>query len=419
MLKKLSGQLKNALRTCHIKLKQRQYELFMYDDINLIPHTDWEKIVNNDAFWKISYHNALQKGCSKNLCFRYVLIYDNKEPVGLFYFQLINLRNLTIKDILNPVYFEKIYSRINQIGDNISFGDISKSSTYLLICGNLFVSGNYGISYNSKEFLIDLTKTFQKAMDMVEKDLKKDETIVATVIKDFDDSHLQLNELFQKSGFRQFEIDPDMVIPIDKNWKRFENYLDALSSKYRIRANNALARSESIIIKDFDASEIKKYSNEIGNLYQSVLNNAPVKIAANCADYFYYLKESQGSNFFFRAFIWQDRLVAFSTGLINSKCIYAHHIGLDYNANKTFALYQNILYSYINDAIKNNCNEINLGRDALEIKSTVGAVPVQLNLFIRFSNSFTHLLMESFTRLAQPRIWTQRRPFKTNGQVKV
>ena len=41
----------------------------------------------------------------------------------------------------------------------------------------------------------------------------------------------------QKEGFIRFVMDPVMEINHVKDWKNFDEYLNALSSKYRLRAN--------------------------------------------------------------------------------------------------------------------------------------------------------------------------------------
>ncbi|MEO8151195.1 MAG: hypothetical protein ABI723_26425 [Bacteroidia bacterium] len=418
MLSKLTEKIKNALCICPINLKQRKFNLLLFDDIEKVPNRDWKQVVNDDVFWSASYHKALQKGCSANVGFRYVLIYENEQPVAACYLQLIDLKNLSLKAVLNPEYFERIYSKMNGMGNDYAFGKNGNASEYLVICGNLFVSGNYGISSNDDELLGAMKKTFPKIMELIAKGLENDATIFATVLKDFDNKQEQLFDVFQKSGFIPFEIDPDMIIPIDKQWKHFDDYLEAFSSKYRVRANSVIAKGESLTVKNFTADEIKKHAGEISVLFNAVLKNAPVRIACNTSEYFYHLKTNLADRFSFTSFLSGGKLVAFSTAIINSHCTHAHHIGLDYSANKTFALYQNILYHYVSDAIANKSAYVNLGRDALEIKSTVGAVPEHLKLFVRFSNSFTHLILESFSKLTHPREWTQRRPFReVTGQL--
>ena len=53
----------------------------------------------------------------------------------------------------------------------------------------------------------------------------------------------------------------------------------------------------------------------------------------------------------------------------------AHFIGIDYSKNKEFAIYPRILNDYVRLGIETKSNQINLGRTASEIKSTLGAKP--------------------------------------------
>jgi hypothetical protein len=59
---------------------------------------------------------------------------------------------------------------------------------------------------------------------------------------------------------------------------------------------------------------------------------------------------------------------------------YAGFVGLDYDYNRDCALYQNILYRILDDAIKEGASSVDLARTAMEIKSTMGAEPVSYRL---------------------------------------
>jgi hypothetical protein len=90
----------------------------------------------------------------------------------------------------------------------------------------------------------------------------------------------------------------------------------------------------------------------------------------------------------------------------------AHYIGLDYEYNGQFNLYQNVLYGMIDEAIKNKLSKVNLGRTAAEIKTTVGAKPVDLICYIKPQNTISKLIQKPFISYLQPAEWIPRNPFK-------
>lgn len=384
----------------------------MFCSINEVDIADWERVTTDDVMWSAAYHRALEQGCSSNVSFRYILIYDDKEPVAACYFQLVDLKNQTFKNIFNQNYFENIFQKLNGLGNDYVFGNSDQNKSVVCICGNLFVSGNYGISTVDADIIKSTKKTFTALTKLIEDSLVPETKLFATVLKDFDQQETARFSQFEDAGFVDFEIDPDMILHLKPEWKSYADYLEAFSSKYRVRANNAETKAETLVIRNFNVAEIIQHTNEIEQLFHEVLQNAPVRIACNTAAYFENLKIQLQERFVFKAFILDGKLVAFSTAVITNGCIHAHHIGLNYKLNKEYALYQNILYHYVRHGIALNKSHINFGRDAMEIKSTIGAVPLHLKLFVKFSGSITQLLSESFLKLSKPKPWIQRRPFK-------
>lgn len=411
MFKIIHQKIKNAKAGCLLKFKSEQFSVQLFDSITKVNKDDWQRLVADDVFWGIPYHKTLESGCNSSVSFRYALIYKDKLPIGLFYFQLIDLKNKTVSDLLNPEYFPDLFAKMNGRSDDFVFGSKDKGECYLCICGNLFVSGNFGVKINDDELRLTFKQTFSAAMNLVEDSLADGSSIFATALKDYEIIDDLINAFGQMS-FVDFEIDPDMVLKIDSNWKTYDDYLATFSSKYRVRANSAATKASALVIEEWDARKINIHLEQIENLFEAVLEKAPVRLANNTVTYFENLKKQLGVNFIFKAFLLNDKLVAFSTAIVCNEGIHAHHIGFDYEVNKKYALYQNLLYHFVQDAIVLKKQFVNFGRDAMEIKSTLGAAPVRLKLFVRFANSITQLILDSFLKLAKPKGWVQRKPFK-------
>ena len=62
------------------------------------------------------------------------------------------------------------------------------------------------------------------------------------------------------------------------------------------------------------------------------------------------------------------------------------HLGLNKHADTTRKLYQRMLYTLVEEAFELGITKINLGRTGAEIKSTLGAVPIE-NSFVVFTRS--------------------------------
>ena len=72
-----------------------------------------------------------------------------------------------------------------------------------------------------------------------------------------------------------------------------------------------------------------------------------------------------------------------------------------------------MLYDYIEIAINENLKILNFGRTASEIKSSVGAVPQDLTMYLRHKKSITNKILKLFLQRVQPTPFQQKMPFKT------
>ena len=107
-----------------------------------------------------------------------------------------------------------------------------------------------------------------------------------------------------------------------------------------------------------------------------------------------------------------NRLVGFLTALKNKTHLDAHFIGLDYRLNKALAIYPRILNDYIRLGIEKKVEQINLGRTASEIKTTIGAIPLELSCYIKHKNKFVNAMIRPFFKKIQIKNFKQHSPFK-------
>ena len=71
-----------------------------------------------------------------------------------------------------------------------------------------------------------------------------------------------------------------------------------------------------------------------------------------------------------------------------------------------------MLYDYINLAIQKGVKTINFGRTASEIKSSVGAIPQDLTIYVRHKRSIPNKLLSLFLKRIAPTPFHQKFPFK-------
>ena len=205
-----------------------------------------------------------------------------------------------------------------------------------------------------------------------------------------------------------------MVLPIHPSWKRMDDYLQSMKTKFRTKANKAIKQSNSLIIKSLSFNEIQDFQDRINELFNNVLQRSNYSYGITYPSTFVSIKKALGDAFSFRGVFKENELIGFSTGFVHNNTFEANYVGLDYNYNFDYAVYQRLLYDYVDQAIQNKVKELQLGRTSELIKSALGAEPVDMKLYAKHKAPLTHLLMSSILHFVSPSTFELRKPFKAN-----
>ena len=124
------------------------------------------------------------------------------------------------------------------------------------------------------------------------------------------------------------------------------------------------------------------------------------------------LKNNLGNKFIFKGYFLDGVLVGFTSSFFYRDIIDANFVGIDYNINNTYKLYQRMLYDFVNLGIQHEKKVLRLGRTAETSKSAIGALPVEMKLFARHRNLLPSKLLKPLISSIQPDEFELRRPFK-------
>lgn len=363
----------------------------------------------SDIFLLPDYLKTLEKAAPDGMDFRYVAL-NHKNQQVLYYFQIINLSTVEIGQIINKQPFSGIVKTICDLLQSLMFGSNKEKPGLLLVCGNMCLSGSYGISGINSD--INTHHLFE-AIELCTRELNKSGRVVATIIKDFPEDNDPYSPVIRHHRYNRLVMDPVMKMEIRPEWNSIEDYLAALSSKYRQRYQQARKKLNGLTIREMTLSEMIDYSERINELYAAVQDKSPVRLVKPDYHYLAGLKKNLGKKVRFRGIFQDNLLVAFLTGIDAGDYYEAHHIGMDYQVNKSHALYLNILYFYIEMAIESGAKNLSFGRTALEMKTTVGAVPVQHNAWIKLNNGMLNSLVKYMLPDKPSDDWIPRNPFKS------
>ena len=390
----------------------KSFSLQLFNAVDDVPIKHWNSLLNDSTvFLDVKYLKAIELAFTKNQRVVYCILFKGDLPAASLYFQAIDLESIKIGSVIHAEPYGKFLKLVSDKITNSLIKKTKDKTKWMLVNGNMNASGMYGICCAAVHKAA-LSKLFPEIISNVSKLLSKTGDISVCIVKDFEFEDDYLQQVLKNERFIRFVMDPVMVFHVDKKWKSFEDYLQSLSSKYRLRAVNVMEKLDDLELRELNCEAIKRISGKLNKLYQDVIGKSPVRIVHPDINYIYHLKEQLGEKFTVKCWFLKNEPVAFYTTFNSKQETDAHHIGIDYHLNKQYSLYQSILYNLVADTIKNGSGRLNYGRTALEMKSSVGAVPENFSAYIKLGNRVLNHLIKPFLPSNPPDNWVQRDPYR-------
>ena len=286
-------------------------------------------------------------------------------------------------------------------------------ASHVLFVGNNMLTGQNAFSFDAEINESKAIKTLHKAINQLQKNLKASgKKVHITSIKDFTAETIKPLQAEFKNNYT-FSTQPNMIFEINKHWTTEQDYIDALSKKYRDQYKRARKKSDGIIKQKMSLADIRKYEDVIYDLYYHVAKNAPFNTFFLARNHFSFFKEIMKDNFLFYGYFLEEKLIGFNTLIKNGTAMDTYFLGYDETIQREKMLYLNMLYDMIAYSINQGFKAIVFARTALEIKSSVGAKPVKMYGLITHSNALiNHNIGRLFSYLEPKTDWQERNPFK-------
>ncbi|MGB1241211.1 MAG: GNAT family N-acetyltransferase [Chitinophagales bacterium] len=386
-------------------------EMKFFDSIHKIPVGFWDNCIPySQLFLHRKYLTAFEEAHVQKVGVRYIVIFKGGEAVAWAFIQLIRVEgsNLQLE--------EKKGKFIDNMG--ISFKNYMREKVNalepkMLICGNPFITGQHGFYFSPKIEAAEAFEELNKGIDQVirEEKVKKD-PVTAVMVKEFEAEMLEYARFFNTQGYKEVEGLPDMVLYLREEWYCFEDYLQSMTSKYRTRTKSYRKKAKKLVSRNLSLEEIKENQQLIFELYKEIADSAEVNLLSASPQYYVELKRQFGNQFKILGYYLEGKLVGFISYFVTETHLEAHYVGYRYEMNRPHGLYVNILYDLVNEAIKYRVKTLAFGRTAHEIKSTVGAEPINANSFMRHQNFIGNRILAPVINRLRNDDWEQRKPFK-------
>ncbi len=132
-------------------------------------------------------------------------------------------------------------------------------ASHVLFVGNNMLTGQNAFAFAKNIKESKAVKTLHKAINQLKKDLKATgRKVHITSLKDFTAKEIAPLQTEFKNNYT-FSTQPNMVFEINKNWKTEQDYIDALSKKYRDHYKRARKKAEGIVKQKIYLYDIRKW----------------------------------------------------------------------------------------------------------------------------------------------------------------
>jgi predicted N-acyltransferase len=375
-----------------------------FSAIDEIPSDIWDALAcKKNSYFHPNFLKSLEKNHPKIIFSYIVLMDDKKQPTAFASIKIIDFHLDSIK---------KDFPFLRDIGRKIRVFP-AKKPLKLLICGNTFVSGEHGIFIQEKQNKKAIIKELAESINhFVNSNRKLKKQIDAFLLKDYAEESLSITNELKKFNYHTFSVEPNMKLQLQENWQTFDDYLAAMKTKFRVKARKAFKQSADLRIEEVTLENIEQKLPKMTALYEKVASNAGFNLIDFNLETYKDLKERLGDNYILKTYWLDKKIVGFISGIINNNSLDAHFVGIDYQLNRAHAIYQRMLYNYIEIAIDKKLKTINFGRTASEIKSSVGAVPQNLTMYLRHKKTIKNKILKLFLQRVQPTLFKQKFPFK-------
>ena len=371
----------------------------VFTTVDAIPKRYWDSVnCCTNIYYSPEFLRAFELA-NTDIEFNYIFILKNNEAVAFANTQIVTIGIKTITKNIS------MSNKIRRIVNNMFCNNHIK----VLFCGNVFLSGEYGTFLKDGEPKVETFNAIAEGVKRLSKNTKK---LSAIFIKDFEYESLPITNQLESFDYTAMEVEPNMIISLKPEWLSFNDYKNALKSKYRVKANKADSKSKLLEANFFDEKDIEIHKHQLQELYQNTISNADFNAQILNLDTYINLKKAFKDAFIVKGYFLENKLVGFLSAMKNDTHLDAHFIGIDYSKNKEFAIYPRILNDYVRLGIETKSNQINLGRTASEIKSTLGAEPKALTCYCKHKRYLPNQVLKPFIKNVHIKSFKQHSVFK-------
>lgn len=379
----------------------------LYNSVTDLPNS-WDELQVDDIFLKSPFLKALEDSSPSNISTYYLGVFSSEILVGIAIIQRVEMY---VEDV-----FRKTSNQLFKRCGKFLISKIVKGNA--LIVGNLMHTGQHGLYFNSDkitqdEYLSILADGIDELAIIIKQKFNKKIRIIG--FKDYfkNDEFHNSTAFFRRHKLYKAQVQPNMIFEVRKAWNSSQDYINSFNKKYRRRYKTARKKSATLQCLELKLDEVNILSNRLYELYENVSDNAGVSSFKLHKNHFYNLKLQLDENFRIFGYFHEDKLIGFYTFIINSDKLETYFLGYEQDLQHQHQMYLNMLYDMASFGIEHHFNRVIFARTAMEIKSSIGAKPYGMYIYIKHTNNIiANTVLKLVVKYANPvRAWDERHPF--------
>jgi predicted N-acyltransferase len=350
-------------------------------------------------FHSAAYQRMFERARPPNVEPRYALISDGDAPVAAVCLQIVTLDHSNLGDLKRRRAWRKLGAKMR---------------TRVLVCGNLLVYGLHGVSIAADA---DRAKVWQAVAEAIYRIRRAEKLAGSTdivLLKDFDTAARKDSAVLKKLSYGVVETEPNMVLTVNPAWRRHDDYLQSLSSKFRSDIKNRVFRKFDEAGCTLELLEdVEAHAAELQGLYLQVHGNAGLRPFTVPADYWPELATLAGAGTRVHVARRAGRIIGFIVTIKDGDTALAYHIGFDRDAaGEGVPVYLRLLHASLSQAIEFGVRRVSFGRTALEPKARLGCKPEETIVWARHRHPFLNQLLQPMLRMVEHDEAPEVEPFK-------
>jgi|GEM_PF-4828904 len=352
------------------------------------------------------YYLSLEKMGAKAPKNLYAQAFDGERCCGVFHFQLVPFSGNQLESFIPErlgTSFQKAIKRI-----------LNGFKSKLMVAGNIFMTGDTGICTFEDESSAHIGEIYAACVVNL---LRERHKPGAFLVSDLYGPDTDFDFVLENAGFRRTDSEPDMELEIRPEWQSMDDYLNALSTKYRTRAKRTFSKSAEMEKKSLSCDEIQGCEHKLFELYSQVTEGVKLKLATLEHGYFSTQKKAEPERYHVFCYSKGGKPLGLMTYYINGQRLEVHHTGRDKESTTDMMLYERMLLDAVAFGIENKVQSIHFGRTATEVKSTIGARPREMHGYVFHTKPIRNQLFAFMARTLRAKPYQLRQPFK-NQEIK-